>query len=732
MKKRAFILIVLSVLVVIGMATPNIRPVHAVPAYIVNLDASSISLTDFLVSPSATDVKTFRVGAVINATSANPLLNVQGWQFEIDYNATAFVPQADPNPAATPGNTLGLYPDGADNTVHFGANPNIVNNAGVTESWNALLSVGAAFQVITPSPPGSPGAITVAYTIIGSGAQVKINGPNLLANVAFEMISEPSTLQSFKITSVLFVDNNVNTLPVSAGTGADEMITNDPPHALFTASPAPTIGPFYYSFDATTSSDSDGSIPTGGYSWDFGDGNQTISSVPVLIHNFTMPGAYNVTLRVTDNLGATGSARDFQGGVIVNAQPSHTYRPITIVALYPDFTIAANPKALGYTLGSTFTSTITFSSVNGLSGNITLTAVPTPSVANGPQLSFNPSSVNLPSDGSNSSILSAAFASDSPLSSYNVTVTATTGSISHKVTLTFIPATIRVQPALVKGVNKGATFTISIAASAAGLFGWQFTLHCDPTILATTFRGVSFGSFWQAALNSQQGVPIIHVNQAAGTVIVAFSLEAQGNVIPSFTGNGTLASILFTVNSNGLSSLPLSDVIFVDTHGGTISVSQQKDGTFDNRIVHDVAITSVVATPTTVNAGDSVTITVRVKDKGLDPESITLSLSAGGASIGQQPVSLNAGDNTTLTFHWNTAGTTPGTVTITAEATISTGDGNPSDNSLSTTVTVNPQPVTGTSSLPIVLYGGAGAAVAILAVVALLVLRRRRATASTL
>src|SRR2546425_4211790 len=192
MKKRPFILIALSVLVVIGMATPNIRPVHAVPAYIVNLDASSISLTDFLVAPSATDVKTFRVGAVINTTSANPLLNVLGWQFEIDYNATAFVPQADPNP-------IGLYPDGADNTVLFGANPNIVNNAGVIENWNALLAAGGAFRVITvtpPGPPGTPGAITVAYSILGSGSRVKINGPNLLANVAVERIHKPSTLQS--------------------------------------------------------------------------------------------------------------------------------------------------------------------------------------------------------------------------------------------------------------------------------------------------------------------------------------------------------------------------------------------------------------------------------------------------------------------------------------------------------------------------------------------------------
>jgi uncharacterized protein YfaS (alpha-2-macroglobulin family) len=182
-----------------------------------------------------------------------------------------------------------------------------------------------------------------------------------------------------------------------------------------------------------------------------------------------------------------------------------------------------------------------------------------------------------------------------------------------------------------------------------------------------------------------------------------------------------------------LSSLNLSDVIFIDIHTKAILVLQQRDGTFDNRIVHDVAITSVVALPATVKLGDTVTITVGVKNKGLDPETVTVSLSAGGASIGQQQVSLNPGDSTTLTFHWNTTGITPGTVTIKAMAAISTG-GNTSDNTLSTTVTVNGQPVVQpTSSVPYVLYGGVGAAVAaILAVVTLLVLRRRRISAATL
>src|SRR5256885_5039640 len=52
-----------------------------------------ISQTDFTIATTAAQTHGFRVGAVLNTTAAIPLLNVQGWQFTIHYNATAFAPQ---------------------------------------------------------------------------------------------------------------------------------------------------------------------------------------------------------------------------------------------------------------------------------------------------------------------------------------------------------------------------------------------------------------------------------------------------------------------------------------------------------------------------------------------------------------------------------------------------------------------------------------------------------------
>ena len=76
---------------------------------------------------------------------------------------------------------------------------------------------------------------------------------------------------------------------------------NQPPQASFTFSPAsPDPGDVVH-FDASASSDPDGSITS--YTWDFGDG--TTGSGVTADHAFPTAGTYTVTLTVRDNEGAT-------------------------------------------------------------------------------------------------------------------------------------------------------------------------------------------------------------------------------------------------------------------------------------------------------------------------------------------------------------------------------------------------------------------------------------------
>lgn len=101
------------------------------------------------------------------------------------------------------------------------------------------------------------------------------------------------------------------TLTVTDDDGATGSVTqqvsvveppNQPPSASFTATPQGLTG----LFDASASSDSDGSIAS--YAWMFGD--DTNGSGVTASHAYTASGTYNVTLTVTDNQGlATWTTR---------------------------------------------------------------------------------------------------------------------------------------------------------------------------------------------------------------------------------------------------------------------------------------------------------------------------------------------------------------------------------------------------------------------------------------
>lgn len=78
---------------------------------------------------------------------------------------------------------------------------------------------------------------------------------------------------------------------------------NQPPVAIFTATPATGDAPLEVAFDASASTDPDGSITS--YVWSFGDG--TTGSGAVATHTYANPGGFRATLVVADDDGAIAS-----------------------------------------------------------------------------------------------------------------------------------------------------------------------------------------------------------------------------------------------------------------------------------------------------------------------------------------------------------------------------------------------------------------------------------------
>jgi PKD repeat protein len=94
----------------------------------------------------------------------------------------------------------------------------------------------------------------------------------------------------------------------ACGGGGGDGSPNPPPNlaplAAFSASPASGNAPLTVHFDASASSDTDGTIT--GYAWTFGDGSSA-TGPRVTSHLYSIAGSITVTLTVTDDCGASGS-----------------------------------------------------------------------------------------------------------------------------------------------------------------------------------------------------------------------------------------------------------------------------------------------------------------------------------------------------------------------------------------------------------------------------------------
>src|SRR6266568_3432131 len=216
------------------------------------VSSSSPTCTDTATQTSFSSTHSFLIGAVVNASGsvapAAPTCGTQcisglyGWQFEIVYDNTSFVPQADP--------IVGTASDFAAPTVIFGGQTPTGN-----PNWAGMRSTGAAFGSSIVLPVDSTHQkIRVFLSILAPNPAVhvfpqitathSVTG-NLLANVAFENLKVVTSAQ-FGVTGVKFVDLSGSTLLNSAGAPAvvkgsnvTETLTDAPPVASFTSTHLP-------------------------------------------------------------------------------------------------------------------------------------------------------------------------------------------------------------------------------------------------------------------------------------------------------------------------------------------------------------------------------------------------------------------------------------------------------------------------------------------------------------
>ncbi len=341
------------------------------------------------------------------------------------------------------------------------------------------------------------------------------------------------------------------------------------------------------------------------YTWQFGDAASATGQSAT--HAYSRAGTYTASLTVTD----------------ANARSGSTSNTITVAPLpSPDFTITANPDTLFIPPGSSDTSTIQLTSINGFSATISLTVLLSPQ---GPSGSLNPASVPLPTDGTASSVLTLTTSSQTPEGQYDAAVTANSGSVSHTV---HVSLTVSPNP-------PPPDFAISASPSS-------LTIHAGTS-------GTSMITF--TSVNGYAGTISVSAPSASG-LTVSFD---QSSIAVSAGGSSTV-TMTVAVSAN---TSPGSFSASVDATDGQLSHSTRVSVSVAPGSAGNNAPSLSVPGPQTGTPGSAITFTISASDPDGDAKTLAASGLPQGASF----------DPSTGVFSWLPGLSQVGNYTVTFTAT---------------------------------------------------------------
>src|SRR5467141_1831745 len=253
----------------------------------------------------------------------------------------------------------------------------------LSSSSLTLSSGGSATSTlsITTSASTTPGT----YTILVMGASGSLS----------HSVSLPLTVSQ---SSDFILRSSATTLKVVAGSSGTSTIT------------AASIGGF-----------------SGTVSLSISAGSGLTASVNPTSLALTSGGTATSTLSV-----ASGSVGNYT--VTVTGTSGSMVHSVSVLVVVSDFSLSISPSSLSLPRGTSGNSLITLTSLNGFTGTISLST--TVSSTAGLRTSLSSVSVTLTSGGQSTSTLSVRAQHTTPVGGYTITVTATSGAVSHSVTIT--------------------------------------------------------------------------------------------------------------------------------------------------------------------------------------------------------------------------------------------------------------------------------------------------------
>src|SRR2546425_2114756 len=299
----------------------------------------------------------------------------------------------------------------------------------------------------------------------------------------------------------------------------------------------------------------------------------------------------------------------------------------------PDFTISANPTSLSINAGSASTSTITLTSINNFAGTVTVSSTGSPA---GLGLSLNPSSVSLSSGGTGSTTLTISTQSSTPVGSYAVTVTGSSGTLSHSTSI-----------------------QVSVVQSAQP----DFSISANPASITL-----------QPGTSGSSTVAVTSLNGFSGTVALTDNISPATSNPPVIS----LSSSSLTLSSGGSAGSTLTVTTSSSTTSGSYTVLVTgTSGSLSHSVslaltVSQAADFTLASSGSTLNilAGSSGTSTLTATSLGGFSGTISLSVTAGtGLTATVSPTSLVLGSGGTATSTLTVSSGTIGNYTVTVTGT---------------------------------------------------------------
>jgi hypothetical protein len=281
----------------------------------------------------------------------------------------------------------------------------------------------------------------------------------------------------------------------------------------------------------------------------------------------------------------------------------------------------------------------------------------------------------------------------------------------------------------VSSVAPGASFTVDAVMAGImaneSLYGWEFDMSFNSTVLNVT--SVMQGPFLKALGDTSWDMAPPLIDNKEGTVVATegfVSFPSKGAV-----GSGVLANITFQVLGEGETQLHFYETGLRTYNGSDIlSIDHVTvDGFFAYPLVRDIVVSDVAVFPTSVKAGELVSINVTAENLGEIEETFNVTVSYDSTEIETKTVTDMASDGSeTLEFSWDTKDVAEGNYTITAVASELSGETDTADNTYTNVFVIVTAPTSVFPIEPIIAVVAVVVVVVIIGGVVLLLRRRRR------